>query len=292
MRSNVRWRVCILSLLGPMLLFASGPSYAWTLSGHRVAIEIAIRDLTESAVHGIRSVLDRKPDELSDLAMYADDVAEERQETMAWHSVDIPHESAGYDRAGDCANDDCIVEKIKQFAHALADRRADKAVRAQALKFLIHLVGDIHVPLHAYAPGTREDLWRGWDGWEGPWVRIGDEVADLHTWWDWTFLAGLGGAASAIAARLTSEITSEERAAWRQGAPEDWANESFHLARTFVMRHGLIDRARLEGNSESNPLVLDAAALEEGQRIVAQRLKQAGVRLAALLNEAFRQASE
>ncbi|PWB66025.1 MAG: hypothetical protein C3F17_02360 [Bradyrhizobiaceae bacterium] len=270
-----------------ILLCVSKTSRAWTMTGHSAVIEIGTRHLSEKAAGQIRNLLDRDPIELADLAMWADDIAEERPETDPWHAVDIPHNGAGYNRERDCKSDDCIVQKIEEFARVLADMHAAKPVRAEALKFLIHFVGDLHVPLHAYAPGPPEDVWDGWGGWEGPWIRIGDKVAQLHTWWDWKFVADLGSSSSEIAARLAAEITAEERMAWERSSSEDWANESFQIAREFVMRHGLIDRDRLEGNSETNPIVLDVAVLEEANRIAARRLKMAGVRLARLLNRAF-----
>lgn len=250
-------------------------------------VEIATRYLSQRASDQIHDLLGHGPDELAGLSMWADDIAEERPETDPWHAVDIPHDSGGYDRERDCKNNDCIVEKIKDFARVLADWRIAKPLRAEALKYLFHLVGDLHVPLHAYAPGPPDDLWKGWGSWEGPWVRIGDKTDQLHIWWDWGFVAGLGSSPNDIADRLAATITTNDRESWVRGTPEDWANESFALARSFVLKYRLIDPVSLAGNSENSPIVLDAVVLDEGQAIVAQRIKMAGVRLAWLLNRAL-----
>lgn len=260
---------------------------AWTITGHSTVVEIATRYLSQQTRDRIGDLLGRDPEELADLSTWADEIAAERPETDPWHAVDIPHDSAAYDRDRDCQNDDCIVERIKQFAQALADRRITQSLRAEALKYLIHLVGDLHVPLHAYAPGPPDDRWKGWEGWEGPWVQIGDKTYQLHIWWDWGFVAGLGAASSDIASKLAARITTQDQDSWARGTPEDWANESFGLARTFVLKHGLIDPARLAGNSEDAPIILDAEVLDEGRSVSAQRLKMAGIRLAWLLNRAL-----
>lgn len=262
-------------------------SVAWTMTGHSAVVEIATRYLSQRAGDQIHDLLGHGPKGLADLSMWADDIAAERPETDPWHAVDIPHDSGGYNRSRDCKNDDCIVEKIKEFARTLADRQVAKPARAETLKYLFHLVGDLHAPLHAYAPGLSDDLWKSWGGWEGPWVRIGDKADQLHIWWDWGFVAGLGSSSNDIADKLAAQITTDDREFWARGSPEDWANESFDLARSFVLKYGLIDPVRLAENSENAPIVLGAEVLDEGQSIAAQRLKMAGVRLAWLLNRAL-----
>ena len=282
---RLRWQCVPIALLA--LACLSLPSSAWTITGHRTVVEIAIRYLSQPARDQIGELLDRELDGLADLAMWADETIEERPETESWHTVDIPHGGGGYNRERDCRYDDCIVERIKDFAGILADRRQAKWLRLEALKFVLHFVGDLHVPVHAYAPGAPEDIWRPWKGWEGPWVRIGDETVELHDWWDWHFLARMGLRRNEIAGILAAQITADEQAAWVRGSPEDWANESFQIARAFVIKYRLIDPALLEGNSMDKPIVLGDAAAAEATAIVVQRLKMAGVRLAWLLSGAM-----
>jgi hypothetical protein len=110
--------------------------------------------------------------------------------TVTGHTVVvIPHDGGGYDRQRDCEKGDCVVEKVVEFACKVEDARLSKVERAEALKFLIHLVGDLHVPLHAYAPGTPNNPWKGWREWQGPWVQIGERNSLLHSWWGWHFVA-------------------------------------------------------------------------------------------------------
>jgi len=267
-----------------LLICFPDPGAAWTRTGHSAVVEIATRHLSQRASDQIRSLLGSGPKGLADLAMWADDIAEERPETDFWHMVEIPHESEGYDRTRDCPKDNCLVERINDFARQLVDHRLAPAVRAEALKFLIHLVGDLHVPFHAYAPGPPHDLWRGWGSSDGPWIRADDNVTQLHIWFEWVLVAALGPNARAIADRLADQITAADRVTWQRGAVADWANESFALARQFVINYGLNDPILLAENSKDSPLVLPDQARVEGMAIVADRLKMAGVRLAWLLN--------
>ena len=125
-------------------------------------------------------------------------------------------------------------------------------------------------------------------------MRIGGLTDKLHQWWDWgwwdlTFEDEFGTEPIRVAQTLTAQITAEERQAWMAGTPEDWANESFKLAGDFVTAHGLLPLVREDNHSEETPIVLPRSVIETDMRpVVIQRLKMAGVRLAWLLNEAFK----
>jgi hypothetical protein len=271
-------RAVILGLV--LCIGASGHALAWGDMGHRAVIGIAIEDLKPTAAAGIADLLPGGTKALFEVASWADEVLDQWPESYPWHAVDIPHEGIAYDRQRDCPSDDCIVEQITRFAHRLADRALPADDRLIALKMVVHLVGDLHVPLHAYQPDP------GWGGWEGPWIRIGDNTDQLHMWWDEGFVFEVGPDASWIAEALAEEITADERAEWVRTGPDVWANESFLIARDFLVRHQLIESgSRI--TSEDDPIVLAPSVLDEARSIVAWRLKMAGVRLAGLLNKAF-----
>jgi hypothetical protein len=253
---------------------------AWYESGHRTVAEIAARFLSGHTAAEVQDLLGGGPHAMADVANWADAIrdSDDRPETYYWHVVEIPPDGVRYDRARDCRNDDCIVEKIKEFAQVLGDRTVAGPLRVEALKFLIHFVGDLHMPLHAFAPLNHP---------AGAWVRIGDTTDKLHLWWDNEFVDALGFDSSELARRLAAHITADERTEWEKGTSEDWANESFQITHEFVTRHGLLD-VRWPEVSEEKPIILPASVIDEVKPIVAQRLKMAGVRLAWLLNQALR----
>lgn len=80
---------------------------------------------------------------------WADRIRWDRHQTAPWHYVDIPIGSQGYSPARDCPDGDCVVAQITREEAVVADKHLLRPVRAEALKFLIHFVGDIHQPLHA-----------------------------------------------------------------------------------------------------------------------------------------------
>ncbi|MBM3527876.1 MAG: S1/P1 nuclease [Alphaproteobacteria bacterium] len=277
----LRFAVCVILLI---FAFIPRPAAAWTVTGHSVVVEIAVRYLSAQAVERLKTLLDREPDEFADLSTWADDIIRERPETYWWHTVSIPHASNGYVRERDCPKDDCVVERIERFMEVLRDRRGGPTQQAEAVKFLLHFIGDLHVPVHAYAPGPPHDPWRSWWDWEGPWVDIGGAVHTLHVWWDWHFVLRLGPNRRSILESLLARISEDDVAAWQRGTPADWANESFHSARDFKFRHAIPDATAHGIGTRANPIVLDDAVADEGAAIASERLRMAGVRLAWVLN--------
>ena len=184
--------------------------------------------------------------------------------------MDIPFDGSRFDLARDCKNDDCVVAKITEFVRVLGDKQLAKPIRIEALKWVIHFVGDVHQPLHSADDNDR--------GGNEVWVRISRKTDRLHTWWDTGLVNKLGDSPGEIANSLNAEITDGNVTDWSQGTPEDWANESFKIAHDFIY-------ARSRGkNTKDTPILLPASYIDDATPFVTQRLQMAGVRLAWLLN--------
>jgi hypothetical protein len=192
--------------------------------------------------------------------------------TRGWHYVNL--ELQDPDLTSACAHpQSCIVTKIDEFLAALANPDTPAPERLRALQFLLHLVGDLHQPLHAADDRDR--------GGNDEHVRApGEREGSLHHYWDTVFVAALGTDSAAVADRLIAEISPEDRRRWRAGTPGDWAWDSYAIARRRV--YGELPRADAAGRYELGvQYVADATA------IVRVQLERAGVRLGWLLNKAF-----
>ncbi len=142
--------------LAPPLLFSvlvlagtAGTAGAWGDEGHRVVARLAEARLTPAARAGVANLLD--PGEtLADASLWADKVKyTSRPETRPWHFVDIPRQMTSYDATRDCSDPnpgDCIVVQTEQARQTLANPGAMN--RADALRFVVHFLGDLHQPLH------------------------------------------------------------------------------------------------------------------------------------------------
>jgi S1/P1 Nuclease len=269
-----RWLIALIFVISTPNL-----ALAWGELGHRTVAEIATRYLVEQTAAEVHKLLGDGAHVMTEVSVWADTIVGDRPGTYPWHVVQIPRDGSGYDRNRDCPNNDCIVEKITELARVLGDRTIDTPLRIEALQFLIHFVGDLHMPLHAFVGLNRYR--------SGAWVRIGETTDKLHLWWDNVFVDALGSDSGELANRLTVQITVDDRKKWEMGTSEDWANESFRITHEFVTKYGLLDN-RWDTVSEDRPIVLPTSVLDEVKPIVAQRLKMAGVRLAWVLNQSLK----
>jgi hypothetical protein len=259
-----------------LILCAPIPSFAWGPEGHRVVADIARAHLSERARRHVRELLGT--DDLASVSTWADEVRNPRPETYGWHFVDIPWNAQGFSEPRDCyrfdekhpeANQDhhnCVVDRIEIFERTLANRSASNANRVEALKFLVHFVGDIHQPLHAIAEA------RGGNDIhvvEFGSSECGTRPCNLHFVWDVGLTDHAGREQVEYDAYLENLIIKRDLQKRAGGSPEDWANESFHLAhQVWLTEGGQVNEAYYRRNIE----------------IVNERLALAGLRLASLLN--------
>ena len=188
-------------------------------------------------------------------------------------SLPQPSEIATRDPCIARPTDACIVDKIDQFEAELANPKTAPDERLVALKFLLHLVGDVHQPLHAAddhdAGGNKKQV-----------IVDGFTANNLHHFWDIEFVEQPGTDPAETAARLVAGISDEQRQTWAQGTAADWAMESFALARDRA--YGMLPAAGSDG-----VYALPRAYVDSATRDVASQLSKAGTRLALLLNRAM-----
>jgi len=168
-----------------LALLVSVPNlFAWGGEGHKIIAAIADKRLTPGARMQVIALLEGTP--LPDVASWADDVRKERPETSRWHYVDIPYEATSYDAARDCQltdHGDCVIAEIVRAEKMLGDTSQSEADRAEALKFLIHFLGDMHQPLHC---AERKDPVTGKGDRGGNDVHLSffGTPTNLHAVWD------------------------------------------------------------------------------------------------------------
>jgi S1/P1 Nuclease len=256
----------------PLLLafvFAANPALAWGPEGHQIMAGVAWRELTPAARAGVAHLLGGGAMMVLD-SNWADEIRDQRPGTAAWHYVNIEIGAAGYDAARDCRFGECVVAQIQRDAQILSDPQVPEAGKAEALRFLIHFVGDIHQPLHV---ADRHD-----EGGNKIFVIWHGKRTSLHKIWDTDVVATLGPDSERIAADIEARLTPQQRKQFSGGAPADWANESLALAQSEVY-------ARLP---QDGPVRLPNDYVEQESGIARQQLTKAGLRLAAMLNAIFR----
>jgi hypothetical protein len=201
---------------------------------------------------------------------WADDYRREHRETAAWHYIDIPLSDSRIDMARECPNGQCLIAQTEHFLAVLKDPTAEKAAKAEALKFVVHFVSDLHQPLHDEDNGDK--------GGNARRVIFNGKPNNLHWAWDTGLLEHMNREPRALAAELERQITQEDRAEWDKGSIEDWVLEGHRLAQDFA--YGALGGV--------NPAVITPEYERRADSVIAIQLEKAGVRLAYLLNEDLR----
>lgn len=256
-------------LASGILLLTTGTSLSWGAAGHSIVAELAERRLTAHALSEIGSLLGGRKS-LASLSSWADEVQTVRPATRNWHFVNIPFEAPGYDAERDCAarpGGDCIVKAIERMRTALADRTRPKPERLEALMFLVHLVADVHQPMHCVD--------RGDAGGTLVTVSFFGQTTSLHSVWDVGLIERRTFYWGEYVRLLESTLLPEKD--YREltgGTPADWANEAHRAAVSTAY-------ALPESLELGEPYVAAARPVLDRQLVLA------GLRLARVLNEVF-----
>jgi len=294
-----------------------GAAQAWGPVGHAAVGAVADSLLTPAARDAVAGLLADDRDghgqvsgrhNLAEVADWADEIRGGPGDRAHWHydnrpvcgaapTVDAP-------AAAWCPQGDCASAQLPVLLAVLADDGRTRAERAVALKWVAHLAGDLHQPLHAadlaeggtrirVAPhgkaADRDDSRYG----AGNGRRHTRSGESLHAFWD-SHLVNLalhpqdGNLPDAVLARLLRQARAfgADRVA---APPARWAAESNAIARDFALAIDGVDCARADGlaGGEAPRVMLSRTYVTQGRQIVEERLALAGARLAWVINAAL-----
>jgi hypothetical protein len=204
-----------------------------------------------------------------------------RPDTAPWHFIDIPVRETvtQADMPKFCPGHNCVTEQIQIATAAVKNGAAPRKIRLEALKFLAHLVGDLHQPLHCSDDGDRggnEKLVR-----YRPNARGRGRKLKLHAFWDHLAEIKTSDKPRELATQL--RLTKADRETLSRGSVYDWAWESHLLARD-VVYPGFEAGPTTATNGIPLPDDYHTPKIRE---VVVRQLQRAGARLARLLNEAL-----
>lgn len=300
-------KLCHATLAAASLL-ATSPAFAWGDNGHIAVALVAKAMMTPAALQKANAILAKDNSgfklrgtgeslsaSFENQATWADyykysegKTGEPYTHTGKWHFADI--DIVSHDIAAACPgegtpnpdnlpafdgpDDDCVIEKINQF---LPELRGDPASpqTLRALQMMLHLVGDLHQPLHA-----ADDLDGGGNG-KKITVPNGPEKKNMHSYWDVDAVQSIGSTPKAVADVVLKSLTATKRARWKTGSAKDWAKEAHHLAITSAY-------ARLTGfspHSGKQEFIAKDDYAANAKAVAVQQIGRAGVRLAKILND-------
>jgi hypothetical protein len=250
------------------LIAAGLPAFAWGPEGHSLVARIAEVQLTPAVRARVVEILGPGKT-MASVASWADEIRRSRNETGAWHYVDIPIEKSHLEMERDCAKGDCVVSAIARFRQTMHDPAATADQRREALMFVIHFVGDMHQPLHS----SERDHDKG-----GNTVQIlfHDRKTNLHSLWDSGLLGRLQPEEQLFPA-LSAEA-ARRRKKYGRGTVTAWAEESHKEAKKLV--YGKLPKPAAADQPVTVPPAYEAAA----GPLIQKQIERAGARLAYVLN--------
>ncbi|RWO20280.1 S1/P1 nuclease [Mesorhizobium sp.] len=240
------------------------PAAAWGPQGHSMVAMVAEARLSPETREKIRDMLLGAP--LVTTGIFADEYRVGHLETSRWHYVDMPFDATAYSASRDCAvlvTGDCIIAAVEREQAIIVDPKAKVFDRADALKRLVHWVGDIHQPFHAIERDSDEG---------GNKVNVhffDDTKANLHSVWDSGLIRHSGVEAEPYVKHLLDDVLPTiPEAEWKNQDTAGWALGSHDAAK---------------GAYVDNNAVLGQEYYDVQIKVVDRQLTLAGARLAVML---------
>lgn len=262
-----RMLVCFF-LVSLSLLIDVTPISAWGATGHRIVAQIATRHISEKTARALKQLLGWES--LPQTSTWPDEVRSDPKwdHAVPWHyiSIDVGEDFKTMPRNPDGD----IVESLRRLERVLRDPKASREDKVVALRFYVHLVGDIHQPLHV---GRRND--RGGSDIKVKWFS---EESNLHRVWDSGMIDKQRLSFSEFASFIDHPTLPQIRR-WQAAEYEDWVEEMRN------MREAIYTASNDFKTEQDRDL---------GYRYsyrhlptVKEQMVKAGVRLAGMLNRVF-----
>lgn len=245
-------RVASVAIPVALVLFCASAA-AFGPHAHALVAAHAQQELTPQAAREVKRLLGAiGARSMVEVASWAD---ENRDKTTArWHYINFPAGNCHYERKRDCPDGNCLIEAIRTQRTILADRQRSDIARGEALRYIIHLVGDAHQPLHS---GRYAD--RGGNRYQ---INIDGEGSNLHRLWD----SGL----SRYLPNLRKDVLDAAPLGAKLEGPVAWTEASCRM----------VNKPGFYPSHKPSPKYLHWAA-----GVYRQQIELAGDRLAMLLNQ-------
>lgn len=244
-------------------MWAHGDTPPWSKTGHRVIGEVAQKHLTRKAWKAISDLLDGET--LAEVSNYGDEIKSDRaySKFSPWHYVNFPADKA-YTEVTPSPQGD-VVLGIEKCIAILKDPQTPRNDEVFYLKMLIHLIGDMHQPMHI---GRAED--RGGNDIQLQWFGRG---SNLHRVWDSNLIDDYGMSYTELA-RTLPRWSREKIEQIQQGSVYEWVEEIQEVTN------------RVYASVEVGEKLSYRYSYDWWDTVEAQLLT-GGVRLAAVLNEIY-----
>ena len=258
-------KLYLYSIISLFFILTGFTSPYWGPTGHRTLTKIAEKHLKKSVKRKIKKLLDGQS--LAYISTYADEIKSDKKyrKFSAWHYVNFPfgmkYEDSKKSKYGD------LAVGIATCKRKIIDKNTSKKDKAFYLKLLVHLIGDLHQPLHI---GRKED--KGGNTIQVQWHKRG---TNLHHVWDEDMINQWDMSYKELAENA-KPLTKKEIEEIQKGTVIDWINETRQLT------------IKVYASANKGDNLSWKYSYDYFHPMVEPQLEKAGLRLAKVLNELFR----
>lgn len=268
-----------------LVLISSTAAFAWGPTGHRVVGEVATKYLDIGILGKLNRIL--KGQSLARVSTWPDEIKSEPgtyQHTFNWHYTTWLTDVHSHGAENENSSTGFLMTSVEAQSAVLRNPNATDAEKEFALKFIVHLIGDAHMPLHV---GNGSD-----QGGNYCKVTYMGKAFNLHALWDEGMIDFTNLSFTEMARFVSQGRTAEEFALARSGELVDWVRESKMIVPTLYPAQVTTSTQPLSTltycEKDAAAEVLPKLSYEYAYKflpVVETRLFQAGVRLAKVLNE-------
>ncbi|MFZ0588886.1 MAG: S1/P1 nuclease [Bryobacteraceae bacterium] len=273
------------------------PSFSWWETGHRAVARIAASYLNPKTrtrvaqILGVKDTPQSVANAMAQASTWADETKEQTK-TGEWHYIDLALQDSEKDIPKRCPEENCVTARIEIFTRQLGRRTPTGLSDRDALRYLIHFVGDVHQPLHTISDA---DL-----GGNCERITPVDEAKNLHALWDGGIVNSLHSTDIQLADNLEGYIgrlSGGERRKWSKGDAKSWTWESHKLAEQDIYQrlHIPLEPVVFPKTCQAAPAeianfrpYIDSLYINDMKPVVRDQLSKAGLRLARVLNQTLK----
>ncbi|TKC10404.1 hypothetical protein FA048_09445 [Pedobacter polaris] len=253
-------------ILSVTILSISLTLISWGYTGHRTIGQLAENHLNPNAKVAIKNLLGDTT--IADACTWADDARKDPQfaATANWHFLNLPLGLSFEDfkKQIDTISQGNVYSALLKAEGDLANNDTPRQQQIYALKFIMHFVGDLHQPMHI---SRAEDK-----GGNTIQLNYEDKGTNLHSLWDTKMLEHQGLTYTQLASKY-DDISAEDIKQWQSDTLIQWIWESYQISSQLYAEIDLMGKR-----------VIDDTYVQKHLPTVEKRIKQAGIRLAGILN--------
>jgi hypothetical protein len=243
---------------------------SWGVTGHRTVGKIAENHLTANAKTAVHDLLGTET--LADVSTWADEVRNETEykSTGSWHYINLPLglSYSDFQKQVEGMSETNVFSALHQQEKILTDKSTTREQKIVALKFIVHFVGDLHQPMHV---SRAEDK-----GGNSIQLNYNGQGTNLHSVWDSKLIEHEGGDYQQLAAKYDHPSPAQIKE-WQSDPLIKWIWESYTISSKLYAE---VDAMKSRS--------IDDSYYTAHIGIIHERLEQAGVRLAGVLNTLFK----